>query len=109
MKQGNLATGIYVASIEEITGRLTRITYENDYNIINILASNQMIMGLDPKFNLFKESMLADDANLLDLKLCGKKILERSERLQLDNKSNTVKSSGTALQVTSRNEIICNY
>ena len=109
MKQGNLATGIYVASIEEIAGRLTRITYENDYNIIGILASNQMIMGLDPKFNLFKESMLADDANLLDLKLCGKKILERSERLQLDNKSNTVKSSGTALQVTSRNEIICNY
>ena len=109
MKQGNLATGVYVANAEEIASRLTRIVYDNNYNIIAILASYQMINGLDSRFNLFKESMLADDANIMDSKLCGRKILERSERLQLDTKSNLVKSSGTALQVTSRNDLICNY
>ena len=109
MKQGNLATGVYVANAEEIASRLTRIVYDNNYNIIAILASYQMINGLDSRFNLFKESMLADDANIMDSKLCGRKILERSERLQLDIKSNVVKSSGTALQVTSRNDLICNY
>ena len=111
IKQGNRSVPIYVANSQEISIRLKTIVEENRLNIIDILTTHQLISGLDQKFNLFKESMLSDDNNLLDLNKCISKIMDRSERLQLENKQSQSSNQIAVLQVSSNvpPQLICNY
>jgi len=69
MKQGNKPVGIYMAQMLDLCRRLSQIVSDTGANIVEILTTNQMIIDLDSKFNLFKESMLSDDKNLMDIKL----------------------------------------
>ena len=114
MKKGSKTVGVYMAQMLDLCRRLERIVDETGINIIEVLTTNQMVIGLDSKFNLFKETILSDDANLMDIRACMKIISTRSERLQLDSIkgiiSNNNLTSGTALQVvTSNKNDRCNH